>query len=180
MQTDNKFKDVFYLYIIAVLIIALMASCNPVKQVLKDSKKIDKVWEKALLQGRCLNDSITVVNTDTLYSSDTIYGIDYLTDTAYINGETVITKTTTVNKIINRYKTVIVNNHTVVKDTKQLTIYKGIVEDLTNDLRLTKQQRNKWTFRFFALLGIIAIVLFRKPILAFLTGGFSKITSLLK
>jgi hypothetical protein len=158
----------------------ILLSCNPVKQVLKDNEKIDKVWEKALLQGRCLNDSVTTNTTDTLYTSDTLYGIDYLTDTAYINGEIVITKHVNTNKIIRQFKTVTINSHTVVKDKKLENKQKEIIEDLTNDLRLTKQQRNKWSFRFFALLGIIVIVLFRKPILAFLTGGFSKITSLLK
>ena len=178
MQTD-KFKDVFYLYIIATLILTLLFSCNPVKQVLKDNKKIDKVWEKALLQGRCLNDSVTTNTTDTLYTSDTLYGIDYLTDTAYINGEIVITKYVNTNKIIRQFKTVTINNHTVVKDKKLENKQKEIIEDLTNDLRLTKQQRNKAVLTLLALLLLWAGYLFRKPILTFLSGGWSKVLKMI-
>ena len=179
MQTGKRVFVIVYLLIIIFAIIGLLYGCSSVKRVLGDPKKIDLVWERASLQGRCLNDS--VYTTDSFYTiaTDTIYGIDYLTDTAYINGETVITKRVTTSKVINHYKTVTVNNNTVVKDVKQLNKYKEIIENLKSDLELARSQRNKWTFRFFALLAIVAIIAFRKPILTFLSGGWSKVLKLI-
>jgi hypothetical protein len=185
MKQLNIYKDVFYLYIIFVLIATLLFSCNPVKQVLKDNDKMIEVWEKGALSGWCANDSVYINTTDTLINFDTLYALDLQVDTLFINDAKTIVKkeTKTVVKTVtirDTIKTVIVDNSRVRLLEKVIEKDEATISDLNNDLELTKAQRNKWTFRFFALLGIIVIVLFRKPILAFLTGGFSKITSLLK
>ena len=121
-----------------------------------------------------------------LYKSfDTLYALDLKVDTIFQNDiKTVIkhevktvVKTVTIRDTL---KTVVVDNSRIELLGNEIYKQNATIEDLSNDLKLTKAQRNKWTFRFFALLGIIVIVLFRKPILTFLTGGFSKITSLLK
>jgi hypothetical protein len=184
MKSSN-YKDIFYLYIIATLILTLLFSCNPVKQVLKDESKMRQVWNEGALIGWCVNDSVFINKSDTLINFDTLYALDIQVDTIFLNDvQTIVkkeiktvTKTVTIRDTL---KTVIVDNSRVALLDNIVKKQEGEIEDLTNDLRLTKQQRNKWSFRFFALLGIIVIVLFRKPILAFLTGGFSKITSLLK
>jgi hypothetical protein len=179
MQTD-KTKDVFYLYIIATLILTLLFSCNPVKQVLDDPKKLEEVWEKGALQGRCVNDSVFTNTSDTLINFDTLYALDMQVDTIFLNDvQTIVKKEikTVVKTVTIRdtLKTVIVDNSRVALLDNIVKKQDGTIEDLTNDLRLTKAQRNKWSFRFFALLGIIVIVLFRKPILTFLSGGWNKV-----
>lgn len=50
----------------------LIVSCNPVKQVLKDKVKFDKVAEEVIRRGYCINDTIVEVRTDTVYKTDSI------------------------------------------------------------------------------------------------------------
>lgn len=183
MNQTDKTKDVFYLYIIATLILTLLFSCNPVKQVLKDNDKMIEVWEKGALIGWCANDSVFINKSDTLINFDTLYALDLQVDTIFLNDvQTIVkkevktvTKTVTIRDTI---KTVIVDNSRVELLGNQVLKQNGIIENLKSDLKLTRQQRNKWTFRFFALLGIILVVAFRKPILTFLSGGWSKVLKL--
>ena len=50
----------------------LIVSCNPVKQVLKDKTKFDKVAEEVIRRGYCVNDTIIEVVTDTVYKTDSV------------------------------------------------------------------------------------------------------------
>ena len=54
------------------LFLILLLSCNPVKQVLKDKEKLDKVAEVVISSGYCVNDTIIKTNSDTLITYDTI------------------------------------------------------------------------------------------------------------
>ena len=184
MKSSN-YKDIFYLYIIAVLLLALMASCNPVKQVLKDESKMREVWNEGALIGWCVNDSVFINKSDTLINYDTLYALDLQVDTIFLNDVQtivkkevkIVTKTITIRDTL---KTVVVDNSRVELLGNEIYKRNATIEDLSNDLKLTKAQRNKWSFRFFVLLGIIVIVLFRKPILTFLTGGWSKLLSVVR
>lgn len=50
----------------------LIVSCNPVKQVLKDKVKFDKVAEEVIRRGYCVNDTIVEIVTDTVYKTDSL------------------------------------------------------------------------------------------------------------
>jgi hypothetical protein len=56
-----------------LLISLFLLACNPVKQVLRDKEKLDKVAEYVVSNGYCANDTIIQSKSDTLITYDTIY-----------------------------------------------------------------------------------------------------------
>jgi hypothetical protein len=56
-----------------LLIIFLLAACNPVKRVLKDQEKFDQVAEEVIRRGYCVNDTLIVTETkDSIVYKDSI------------------------------------------------------------------------------------------------------------
>lgn len=72
--------------------VLILQACNPVKQVLKDKKKLDIVAVEVIRQGYCINDTIVETRVDTLYQSDSS-AINSITlykeiDTVFTDGTT--------------------------------------------------------------------------------------------
>lgn len=65
----------------ALAFLCLLASCDPVKRVLGDPDKKDRVKTTLLKEGICRPDTFLLVITDTLVSTDTIGVIVTETDT---------------------------------------------------------------------------------------------------
>ena len=74
------------------LLLLLLIGCNPVKQVLRDQEKLEKVAKVVVKGGWCANDTTFVVKSDTLVEVDTLVRVDTLTDTYVFNDTTYITK----------------------------------------------------------------------------------------
>ncbi len=74
------------------LLLLLLVSCNPVKQVLRDQEKLEEVAKVVVKGGWCASDTTFVVKSDTLVEVDTLVRIDTLTDTYVLNDTTYITK----------------------------------------------------------------------------------------
>lgn len=56
-----------------LLIIFLLAACNPVKRVLKDQEKFDQVAEEVIRRGYCVNDTLVITETkDSIVYKDSI------------------------------------------------------------------------------------------------------------
>lgn len=56
-----------------LICLILLLGCNPVKQVLKDREKFEKVKEAVIRSGACVNDTITIENTkDSVIYKDSI------------------------------------------------------------------------------------------------------------
>ena len=55
-----------------ILVSLLFLSCNPVKQVLKDQTKFNKVAEEVIRRGYCVNDTVIETVIDTLYKTDSL------------------------------------------------------------------------------------------------------------
>ena len=99
---------------IAIVLIAMMAvSCNPVKQVLNNRERFDKVKNEVIRLGLCANDTIIKSISDTLITMDTIVYVDQETivknDTTYISSikyKNIVKKIT----IRDTIKSVIVDN----------------------------------------------------------------------
>jgi hypothetical protein len=71
-----------------LLISIFLLGCNPVKQVLRDKEKLDKIAEYVISSGYCVNDTIIQSKSDTLITYDTIYeknDIKVVIDNARIN-----------------------------------------------------------------------------------------------
>jgi len=149
-------------YIIAIFAGLLIASCNPVKQVLKDPAKIDKVgreWEK---RNPCNNDTITISKTDTVITLDTLYNI--LTDTVVVDGKpTLVIKK--VPELVTKFIRVRDTVTNYVVDNRRLNIaldsvnwYKGLSQQFKakfeQQITETKHERsrgNKWVLYFILL-----------------------------
>lgn len=56
-------------YLSALLLLSSIVSCSPVKQVLKDKNKFDKVAEEVIRRGYCVNDTTVV----TEYKDSVVY-----------------------------------------------------------------------------------------------------------
>jgi hypothetical protein len=63
-----------------ILVFLLMGSCNPVKIVLNNNQKFEKVAKEVVKRGYCINDTVIVdvVKIDTLIQNN------YITDTISI------------------------------------------------------------------------------------------------
>ena len=125
MQTD-KTKDIFYLFIILIIILGFVCSCNPVKQVLRDNDKMIEVWEKGALSGWCANDSVFVNKSDTLINFDTLYALDLKVDTIFQND----IKTVVKHEVKTVVKTVTIKDtlKTIVVDNSRITKLQEIIE----------------------------------------------------
>lgn len=168
MSKDTKILLLSY---ILLIVIAIICSCNPVKQVLKDKSKLDKVAEVVVASGYCANDTMIVTKSDTTIQYDTSYVHDTLIDLRTINDtqyvklpKKVITRTITIRDTV---KSVVVDGARVLllekelsKATDQVNEWKGIA-------------KKRW-WNLFWLILIFSIYILRKPILKFIRWQFVK------
>jgi hypothetical protein len=97
----------------SLLLILLLVSCNPVKQVLSDKAKLDQVAAEVIRQGYCANDTTIIVKSDTIIKVDSL--IEVRSDTTVINDTAYVTmwetrnftKTLTINDTL---RSIIVDN----------------------------------------------------------------------
>jgi len=85
----------FQVKTIALLLgLFILQACNPVKQVLKDKKKLDIVAIEVIRQGYCVNDTVVETRIDTLYQTDSS-AVNYIKvteaiDTTFADGAQLI------------------------------------------------------------------------------------------
>ena len=146
---------------LSILFLFLIA-CNPVKQVLKDKEKLDKVAEVVVKSGYCANDttiitkSDTTIQYDTSYLTDTLIDLRTIKDTQYVTlPKKVITRTITIRDTVTN---VVVDGARVLLLEKELT---KANEDLQEWKVLAKA---RWWYLFWIILFTI-IYLLRKPLL---------------
>ena len=61
--------------IASILILILLFGCNPVKQVLRNPEKLNKVAVEVIKQGYCANDTTIITKSDTLLKVDSLLEI---------------------------------------------------------------------------------------------------------
>jgi hypothetical protein len=158
-----------YIILIICAIISIL-SCNPVKQVLKDKNKLDKVAEVVVQSGYCANDTTIITKSDTTTITDTIFDTQVIidevnkTDTQYVKVPKVITRTITIRDTI---KNVVVDNARVVSLEKKIE-KQGWEVDKWKSLA-----RARWWYLFWIILFTI-VYLLRKSILRFIRWQFVK------
>lgn len=90
MKTKIDPVNVILITLILLFLLLLLASCNPVKQVLRDQNKLDQVARVVVAGGYCANDttfivkSDTTVQVDTLVQNDTTFQVETRNDTTYL------------------------------------------------------------------------------------------------
>ena len=90
------------------ILLLLLVGCNPVKQVLRDQDKLEKVAKVVVKGGWCANDTTFIVKSDTLVEFDTLVNIDIQVDTQKVNEFVYITnwKTRDIIKSVTIHDTV--------------------------------------------------------------------------
>lgn len=146
---------------LSILLLFLIA-CNPVKQVLKDKDKLDKVAEVVVKSGYCANDttiitkSDTTIQYDTSYLTDTLIDLRTIKDTQYVTlPKKVITRTITIRDTI---------TNVVVDGARVLLLEKDVVKYKTESAEWKELAKARWWYLFWIILFNV-VYLLRKPIL---------------
>lgn len=143
------------------ILLLLLVACNPVKQVLKDKNKLDKVAEVVVRSGYCANDTTIITKSDTTYQTDTIYDTQIFidertkTDTQYVKVPKVITRTITIRDTI---------TNVVVDGARVLLLEKSLSKSEETRLKYQNLAKQRWWYLFWLILFIVTYLL-RKPIL---------------
>jgi hypothetical protein len=121
-----------------VLILLVLVSCNPVRQVLKDPVKFEAVADEMIKRGYCLNDTTYIHSTDTLEITDTLT-IVYV-DTAFVNDTTYLWETkfqtiTKVRTIRDSIKAVVIDSAQVMVLRKQLAAANVLKDAAVKDMK---------------------------------------------
>jgi hypothetical protein len=146
-----------------ILILSLfLFACNPVKQVLKDKQKLDKVAEYVISEGYCANDTIIQTKSDTLITYDTLYqrGQDiirdfYHTDTLRVPLTKTLVKTIRIRDTIQQ---VVVDNARI----KQLEAKLSVQTEKTEEYKGKAKSRLNW---LILLIIAISLYIIRKPVI---------------
>jgi len=144
-----------------LLISLLFLSCNPVKQVLRDKEKLDKVAEYVVSNGYCANDTIIQSKSDTLITYDTIYekGLDIIrnilkTDTLRVPLTKTLVKTIRITDTIQK---VVVDNARI----RLLEAKLAVQTEKTEEYKAKAKSRLNW---LLLLLIAISVRLLYKPL----------------
>ena len=152
-----------------LLISIFLLSCNPVKQVLRDKEKLDKVAEYVIENGYCANDTIIQSKSDTLITYDTIYEKNDIirnilkTDTLRLSFTKTLVKTIRITDTIQK---VVVDNARIRLLEAKLAIQTEKVEEY----KAKAKSRLNW---LVLLLIAICVRLLYKPIKKFILWHFS-------
>ena len=152
-----------------LLISIFLLSCNPVKQVLRDKEKLDKVAEYVIENGYCANDTIIQSKSDTLITYDTIYEKNDIirnilkTDTLRLSFTKTLVKTIRITDTIQK---VVVDNARIRLLEAKLAIQTEKVEEY----KAKAKSRLNW---LLLLLIAICVRLLYKPIKKFILWHFS-------
>lgn len=124
-----------------LVLLILLSSCNPIKQVLNNPSKFAIVKDTVLARGYCANDTSFVYVTDTLEVTDTLYEV--MTDTLVINDSLVFWDV--------NYKTI---QRTIrIRDSiKSVVVDSAMVGVLRKELAIAQEDK-KWKKMFFWAVG---------------------------
>ena len=137
----------------SLLLILLLVSCNPVKQVLRDKAKFDEVAAEVIRQGRCANDTLIIVKSDTLVKVDSL--IEVYSDTTIINDTAYITLWETKN--FTKTFTIRDTLHSVIIDNARVRQLQADVDKITKQ---SEQHKQNATSRLYWFIIALAVILF--------------------
>lgn len=170
-----------------LIFLLLLIACNPVRQILNDQKKFDKIAEEVVKRGYCINDTITVETTkDSIVYKDSIIEIktlvpcpDFeknmpdgtlikvssgvLTYRHNCKEKEVIRTVTKTNNIRDRALENILKGDITKRDTAIATYIKLLNDSQIANKDLKKENRNL-TLKFWGIIAIAGVIVFRKQI----------------
>lgn len=141
-----------------LLLLILLVSCNPVKQVLNDKAKFDEVAKEVIRQGLCANDTLIIVKSDTLVKVDSL--IEVYSDTTIINDTAYVTLWETRNFT----KTFIVHDtlRSVIVDNAHVKVLQTDLDNITKVSEQHKQNADKRLYWFIIACAVILFLILYK------------------
>lgn len=136
-----------------LLLILLLVSCNPVKQVLRDTEKLKQVAEVVVRSGFCANDTTFITKSDTLVEIDTLIDVDIRIDTQKVNEFVYVTKwkTRDIVKSISIHDTI----KSFIVDNARVRLLQTDSARLSNEVIEWKgkaKRRQLWLFAIVAMI----------------------------
>jgi len=143
-----------------LLLILLFLSCNPVKQVLRDTEKLAQVAEVVVRNGWCANDTTFITKSDTLVEIDTIINVDIQIDTQKVNEFVYVTKwkTNTITKTLTIHDTI----KSFIVDNARVRLLQTDSARLSVDVDEWKGKAKRRQIWLFFIIAIIAGALYIK------------------
>jgi uncharacterized Fe-S cluster-containing radical SAM superfamily protein len=137
----------------SILLLILLVSCNPVKQVLNDKAKFDEVAKEVIRQGYCANDTLVIVKSDTLVKVDSL--IEVISDTTFINDTAYVTlwKNRNFTKTLTIHDTL----RSVIVDNARVRLLQTDVDKITKQ---SEQHKQNATNRLYWFIIALAVILF--------------------
>ena len=136
-----------------LLIVLILCSCNPVKQVLSDRKMFDEVAKEIIKSGICVNDTVILSKSDTTTLVDTVN--NYFIDTEVIN-DTVF-QTRIEKKIVTKKVIIRDTIRKIVTDNTRVNALEADIRVLSVDVREWKDKANdrlKWLVLIIVGIGL--------------------------
>lgn len=172
------------------LIVILLFSCNPVKQVLRDKGKLDKVAEVLVRKGYCSNDTITTetVRDSIVYKDSIIERKVPCDDFKTTIGDDTLSVKAGVLSISGKDKIRVVTKTNTVRDRALENILKGDIQklieanadkdstinNLESELKKTSGELSGLKVKYKLHLALLAIgslvIIFRKPLIRLASG----------
>jgi hypothetical protein len=173
----------------ALILTIFLLACNPVKQVMKDPKKFDKVKEAVIRGGYCVTDTVTVETVkDSIVYKDSIieskvtvpcpdFTVNQPDGTYVASSSGVLTVKKPVKTKSNEKIIKVTNN---IKDKSLEAILKKDIADRDSaikayvnlyeksqfEIKALKAEKSAIRWKLIAVIAIAGIVTFRKQILA--------------
>lgn len=128
------------------------------KQVLNDKAKFDEVAKEVIRQGRCANDTLIIVKSDTIVMVDSL--IEVYSDTTIINDTAYVTMWETKNFT----KTFIVHDtlRSIIVDNARVRQLQVDIEKITKQSEEHKQNATSRLYWFIIALAVILFLIIIK------------------
>lgn len=164
-----------------------MLACNPVKRVMQDQQKFDKVAEEVIRRGYCVNDTVTV---ETIKDS-IVYEVSIIEDTIKVpcadfdttigndgtkiqisSGvlsyshkckETIRTKKITNNIRDKSLENILKND--IAKRDSAISIYMGLYEKTQLEVKTLTAEKRALRWKMIGIVLLSALIIFRKQII---------------
>jgi hypothetical protein len=141
-----------------LLLLILLVSCNPVKQVLNDKAKFDEVAKEVIRQGYCANDTLIIVKSDTIVMVDSL--IEVYSDTTIINDTAYVTlwKNRNFTKTLTIHDTL----RSIIVDNARVNLLQTDLDKITKQSEEHKQNATKRLYWFIIACAVILFLILYK------------------
>lgn len=146
-----------------LILLIILISCNPVRQVLRDQEKLEEVAKVVIKGGWCANDTTFIVKSDTTTVIDTLVEIYPDVEIRTVNDTTYVTeyKTKTINKTLTIHDTI----KSYIVDNSRIRLLEADSTRLSNlsiEYKAKADSRLNWLISLLVLIALYIYLKLRK------------------